>query len=212
AQSAGRPEPADTAAAKDAVPRKGSEAKRASQPKTDKKEASQKARQDKPPTTSADGESPAVVGDEGPAKPPGDVMGVLWSKYQRIGQKAAEAGDAELAEKSLKEALAEAEQLGEKDPRVALTLDGLAQFYLRQGRYADAEQLAKRLLARREQVSGPESPDVAASLVFLASLYQLEGKPLEAEPLVKKAIGIVEKLPGNASEDLAQTMSLLASI
>ncbi len=186
------------------------ESKRSTKPKSERDEALQrdaiKYGYESPPTAES-----VEIGGDGPAKPPGEVMGVLWSKYQRIGQKAAEFGDAALAEKSVKEALAEAEQLGDKDPRLALTLDGLAQLYLRQRRYPDAEQLAKRLLARREQVAGPESQEVAASLVFLASLYQLQGRPLEAEPPVQKAIAIVEKLPGGG-QDLAHTLSLLASI
>ena len=47
---------------------------------------------------------------------------------------------------------------------VATSLNTLAYFYEKQGRYADAEPLYQRALAIREKEFGPDHPNVAQSL------------------------------------------------
>jgi tetratricopeptide (TPR) repeat protein len=78
----------------------------------------------------------------------------------------------------------------------ASTLDNLAQVYLFQGRYADAEPLFKRSLAIREKVLGSDHPNVAISLSDLAELYQAQGRYADAEPLFKRSLTIREKALG----------------
>ena len=66
----------------------------------------------------------------------------------------------------------------------------------RAGKYAEATEIAKRLLAIREKVLGPEHPDVGASLNTLAELYRAQGRFAESEPLYRCTTAILEKALG----------------
>ena len=96
-----------------------------------------------------------------------------WETYSTSGIDAYQQGDYAEAEKQFGAALKEAEKFGPQDPRLATSLNNLAELYRAQGRYAEAEPLHKRALAIREKALGPEHPDVAQSLNNLAELYRL---------------------------------------
>ena len=72
-------------------------------------------------------------------------------------------------------------------PDVAQTLNNLANVYRKQGKYADAEGLYKRVIAIREKALGANHPDVATTLNNLANLYHDQGKYADAEGLHKRA-------------------------
>ncbi len=93
-------------------------------------------------------------------------------------------------------ALKEAEKFGEQDPRLATSLNNMAELYRIRGEYAEAELLIQRALAIREKALGPEHPYVAPSLNNLAALYRDQGKYAEAEPLYQRALAIREKALG----------------
>ena len=57
--------------------------------------------------------------------------------------------------------------LGPEHPDVADSLNNLANNYVDQGRYAEAEPLYKRCVKIREKIYGPEHPSVASSLYSL---------------------------------------------
>jgi len=80
--------------------------------------------------------------------------------------------------------------LGPDHLHVAWSLNGLADLYLKQGQYAQAEPLYKRSLAIREKAFGPDHPDVAQSLESLAKLYRATDRAKEAEVLEKRAAAI----------------------
>jgi hypothetical protein len=63
----------------------------------------------------------------------------------------------------------------------------------RQGRYPEAEPLAKRALAIREKVLGPDHPDLAQSLNNLAMLYLADGQLKRAVPAGTRAVEILMK-------------------
>ena len=63
-------------------------------------------------------------------------------------------GDYTEAEKQFAAALKEAEQFAPKDPRLATGLNSLAEVYRAQGRYAEAEPLYKRSLAKHRSETG----------------------------------------------------------
>jgi tetratricopeptide (TPR) repeat protein len=93
---------------------------------------------------------------------------------------------------------------------LAVTLNNLAELYVKQGRYADAEPLHKRSLAIKEKALGPNDPAVATSLQNLAGLYYKQRRYADAESLYKRSIVIREKTLGaqdprvtNALNDLA---------
>jgi tetratricopeptide (TPR) repeat protein len=88
---------------------------------------------------------------------------------------------------------------GPDNSDVARLLNNLAEVYITQGRYDDAEPLQKRALAIREQVLGRDHPDVAESLNNLANLYQIKGRYADAEPLYVRVLANYEKAPRGAN-------------
>jgi len=119
-----------------------------------------------------------------------------WRKHMAAGAKAHREGRYTDAERSFQAAVKEAEAFGPQDPRLATSLNNLAELYRLQGKYAEAEPLNKRSLAIREKALGPAHPDVANSLNNLAGLYHQQGKYNEAEPLYKRSLEIVAKALG----------------
>ena len=78
------------------------------------------------------------------------------------------------------------------------------------GKYAEATEIAKRLLAIRERALGPEHPDVGQSLNNLAALYGNQGRYAEAEPLYRRSLAIREKALGPEHPDVGQSLNNLA--
>jgi len=114
-----------------------------------------------------------------------------------------------LAEEAL---LIHREQLGERHPDVALSLNNLAGLYSAQGRYGEAEPLHQEaLLIRREQL-GKHHPDVARSLSNLATLYEGQGRYGEAEPLLQEALSIQREQLGGRHLDVALSLNNLAGL
>ena len=84
-----------------------------------------------------------------------------WEKLNGAGMEAYERGRYAEAEKLWLAALKEAETFGGEHPRLATSLNNLAELYRAQGRYAQAEPLHQRALAIREKAAlGPELPQV----------------------------------------------------
>ncbi len=124
------------------------------------------------------------------------AQGAIWDTYTDAGVRAYKKGNYLEAERQLKAALKEAEGFGPQAPRLATSLNNLAELYRAQGKYAEAEPLHKRALAISEKALGPEHPHVATSLNNLAALYNAQGKYAEAEPLYKRSLAIFEKALG----------------
>ena len=73
-----------------------------------------------------------------------------WQQYQNAGTEAYQQGDYSEAVRQIQLALKEAEDFGEEDPRFAISLNNLAELYRAQGRYAEAEPIYKRSLAKSQ--------------------------------------------------------------
>jgi tetratricopeptide (TPR) repeat protein len=70
------------------------------------------------------------------------------------------------------------QQLGDKHPDVATSLNNLANLYKSQGRFAEAEPLFLQALELSKRLLGQEHPNVAISLNDLALLYlEQKGTP-----------------------------------
>jgi CHAT domain-containing protein/tetratricopeptide (TPR) repeat protein len=82
----------------------------------------------------------------------------------------------------------------------------------RQGEYAEATEIAKRVLQLREKALGPEHPDVGQSLNNLAGLYFVQGRYGQAEPLYKRALAIGEKALGPEHPTLGTHLNNLAGL
>jgi tetratricopeptide (TPR) repeat protein len=139
-------------------------------------------------------------------------QGNRWDKYLADGAKAFEQHRYDEAETWLKAALNEAEGFGSNDPRLATTLDDLAEVYHAQGKDAEAEPLYKRSLAIREKAGVPDQSDQVGTLNGLADLYRAQGKDAEAEPLYKRSLAISEKNHGRTHPEVAASLDNLADL
>ena len=86
--------------------------------------------------------------------------------------------------------------LGPDHPDVAQSLNNLAAIFIKQRKYAEAEQFAKRSLAIVEKALGPEHPGIAANLTTLAEVELARGRPREAEILFNRSLSLTEKSLG----------------
>jgi CHAT domain-containing protein/tetratricopeptide (TPR) repeat protein len=102
--------------------------------------------------------------------------------------------------------------LGPAHRDVAASLNNLAALYEDQGRYTEAEPLAKQSLEISEKALGPNHPDVAISLNNLAELYQHQGRNTDVEPLYKRSLEISEKALGSNHPDVAVSLNNLAEV
>jgi tetratricopeptide (TPR) repeat protein len=83
--------------------------------------------------------------------------------------------------------------LGPEHRHVGVALNDLAELYMAQGRFAEAEPLQKRRLIILENALGATHPDVAVALNDLALLYHHLERFAEAEPLFKRSLAIRRK-------------------
>ena len=81
-----------------------------------------------------------------------------WDSYMDAANEAYLRGRYDEAKKLLLAARKEAEKFGEEDPRLATSLNDLAEVHHKQGNYAEAEPLLRRSLTIRENALGPEHP------------------------------------------------------
>ncbi len=121
-------------------------------------------------------------------------------------------GDFRGAAASFATALKEAEAFGESAPRLAVTLNNLAELYRAQGRYAEAEPLHRRSLTIREKALGPDHSDVGQSLNNLALLYEAQGRYADAEPLYRRALSINDRALGPNHPSVGTTLNNLAEL
>ncbi|MFY9655733.1 MAG: tetratricopeptide repeat protein, partial [Methylocystis sp.] len=96
------------------------------------------------------------------------------------------------------------------NPDIAVSLNNLAQLYMHQGRYTEAETDYKRAVAIWEKSLGAESPTFATGLVNLASIYDLQGLYAEGRPLLERALAIKEKRLGSEHPDVMLIVNNLA--
>jgi len=135
-----------------------------------------------------------------------------WRKHMAAGAKAHREGRYSDAVNSFQAAVKEAEAFGPQDPRLATSLNNLAELYRLEGMFVDAEPLYKRSLAIREKALGPAHTDVANSLNNLAGLYYQQGKYNEAEPLYKRSLAIWEKALGHEHPHVATSLENYAML
>jgi tetratricopeptide (TPR) repeat protein len=88
------------------------------------------------------------------------------------------------------EAVGQAEKFGSDDIRLAESLNGLAQVYRFQQKYAEAELRARHALAILERAQGSLHRGVLPSLVNLAGVAQATGRYAEAEEIYRRILSI----------------------
>jgi len=112
----------------------------------------------------------------------------------RMGRALADAGNATVAERLLLRALLLREQaLGPDHPEVGDTLDSLVQLYLGSSRCSEANALATRSLAIRQ--NGVAEDKRALALNNVGSVHLCSGEYKEAKHFLRRALGMIEELP-----------------
>ncbi len=114
----------------------------------------------------------------------------MWERYNVAGQQAMSAGKKEDAAKHFQLAVTEAEKMGEKDPRLATSLNNLANCLRSQGKHAEAEDAYKRAIVAKEKSDGPFSEGLVSILENYATMLRACNREQEAEKHAKRARGI----------------------
>ncbi len=114
-----------------------------------------------------------------------------------------------VAEEALKVA---EDTFGPDHPKVAISLNNIAELYVIKGTYAEIEPLYKRALEINEKALGEDHPDVAISLNNLAELYYNQGRYKEAEPLYRQALKILKQTLGSDHPEVAITLENMRAL
>jgi general secretion pathway protein A len=104
----------------------------------------------------------------------------------------------------------ETEDYWPRDPKLANSLNNIANVYRTQGKYEEAEANYKRAVNILENSVGSQHPNLATVLNNLAVLYRKQGKYSEAESLYRRALAIVEKALGPEHRNVAMSLNNLA--
>ena len=104
------------------------------------------------------------------------------------------------------------EVLGQSHEETLKSLNDLAEFYSRQGRYTDAEPLLLSLLTHRRATLGESDQRTITSLNDLAGLYSRLGRFSEAEPLLKMALSQRRRALGKNNPDTLVSLNNLAAL
>jgi CHAT domain-containing protein/Tfp pilus assembly protein PilF len=103
-------------------------------------------------------------------------------------------------------------RFGPDDPRVARSLQGVANIYMGLRKFRSAIPLYQRALKIREKVQGPDHPETAESLVRLGKVYIEVGDFAQALPLVERSLEIRKRVLGLEHADTAESLATLAEL
>lgn len=120
-----------------------------------------------------------------------------FDRATRAGFAAYRDGNDAQAEEWLRRALGEAESFPKDDSRLPKALHNLAMLLSSEGKLSEAEELIRRALAIREEVSGKESEEVAVSLNNLAILLYEQHRYAEAEDALRRVLSIDARILPN---------------
>lgn len=140
------------------------------------------------------------------------IVSESWKKLVEEANDSYGRGKVPEAEVKLLAALEEAENFGEDDARLALTLNNLAAIYHEQGKYTMAEPHYKRALDIRIRLHGETHPDIAVNHHNLAVLYSARRMYPMAENHYKLALQMKEELHGKDSAELLNTLQYYAQL
>ncbi len=139
-------------------------------------------------------------------------MGTDFEKFKLDAGQAFSRGDYAMASSTWLKALEELDHTDDKDPRVALTLDQLAESLAKENRQIEAIPVLNHCLDLKEKTLGPDHLEVANTLNNLAELYYSVGNFEDAPPLSERIMGIYEKIFGSDHLGLAMISTSLALI
>ncbi len=102
--------------------------------------------------------------------------------------------------------------LGEQHPETLANMNNLANVYLRQDRYGEAEDLHLKTLAGHRDLHGGEHPNTLMSMHNVATVYSKQGRYDEAEALQRAALKSRRRVLGDDHPDTLMSLSKLAIV
>ena len=140
------------------------------------------------------------------------IVETEWDHFKQLADQSIKSGDYADAESLWFAALQTVAFESEADPRLPLTLDGLAYACALLRKYAEAERLYWDAIKIKEQYCGFESMETAVSVKGLAAVYYDQGQFAEAEVLGKRLLSIVEAVQGQNNQDFVDAALNLAML
>jgi len=125
---------------------------------------------------------------------------VAWSKDSSAARAAFKLNDFAKAEKLCKKALLDTRSFKENDPRVAQSLDDLAQVYARERKFDDARPLFMRVLKIKEAKYGKDSPELINPLNDVVRVTCAGGACYDTIPPLKRLLSIRRKVDPNSRD------------
>jgi len=138
--------------------------------------------------------------------------GTVVADPARDAADAVKRGDVNDAEKMLRAALAEAEQLGPDDPRLGGALENLAAFHEGLSENDKAEPLYLRALKVFERALGDTHPRFITSLNFVGSFYEQSERYDESARYFARALSATEGWVGPDHSVTSGALTKLANI
>lgn len=152
---------------------------------------------------------------EAPPEPPKKMFSVQnpkWTFLKESAESAAQHGRYKESEGFWLNALDEARQFNERDPRLAATLESLASLCYAQGRFDQAEEYGLQVMEATINAYGYYHSSVASCLNNLAGIYYNQGRYNDAELPAGRALHIYERLYGTNHPDVGMAVNNLAML
>ncbi|MBU6453374.1 MAG: tetratricopeptide repeat protein [Cyanobacteria bacterium REEB67] len=135
-----------------------------------------------------------------------------WKGCWTAARQAMAEGKVEQAEALLYGTLEIAEDFEPDDQRLIMTLECLAEVIFRQGRFAQAEPVCKRVIMIYERKFGPDHPDVGVFTNNLGLIYHHQKKYFMAETEYQKALALQNRVLGQHHPQTINAMSNYARL
>lgn len=135
-----------------------------------------------------------------------------WHLFQESADKAMCEGRLDDAEDFWEAALLESEFFKAGDPRIVITMEGLAETCLRKAKFSRAEGLLEKAISFRERLSPEEQRPIAKLLARLAQCLFYQQKYKKSETITKNLILMLEQKVGPEHPHVIQLVCALAQL
>lgn len=135
-----------------------------------------------------------------------------WHLFQESAEKAMSEGRLDDAEDFWEAALLESEFFKAGDPRIVITVEGLAETCLRKGKFTRAESLLEQAISIRQRLSPEERKPVAKLLSRLAQCLFYQQKYKKSETVTQNLILLLEQKVGPEHPHVIQLVCALAQL